>query len=831
MPSKTKLELLMQSWLSIQKYYNTSAGDTDDVTLIPTCLHSIIKLLQAESLEHEAMNDKGPCLEYLLRECDLSKLVVFAIADMPSGMHIHSLQFFKMLVVNVNPRLLLERAFREPLQRLMSTTHKLVIGYYELLEQNPDVCSEKRHTYISKLALELVKLFHGLFSEFQGDHTTCMDLFFRPGWCKGLGKNVWKSGDDNDEKVVRQRRASLDKKIQWSVSLIPRFDMFSYLIDFMNMPGETGEIARDAILIALQLLEGDPEYTCYIVEYSGLCQVMVGMTHTHKKEDMFSNERFDQVERLALLFALLPKNEGTFTIKSSKHVVPVHGPLGNIQFSMPAFIKEKINNINAPNNLRRKPRKSSPFDTYFYRTLLKTINNTLPIHPNVDVDPTITDTFYTMLEYMNDVAGVAEKHLMTALLTQLTTGFWHPIVCTALSSPYDNSATAATTYTTGMIQRMTDRTLLHAFLVVLLGEEGGVGKDLRPEPEAFIQFYAWKCGFTSSVNNHLLRVLLIDRMRYAVGKRGLLLATLRLFDAVLDTYNQFAIYNLVLRNYISDDSKRVHSNDDDDSTLDLNPKEPKIRKVMLLIGGMVSLLRGESYHGYLYEAKKQLQYSMQVREFWQSPYPRQDNKGRSKRPAGRASLPFADSSTTTNIIFGNSTEDISQRCSDYEGIFLHRLFDLFANMLISPMELNLLVTNLLQKIACIADKRAEGVIFDWHHLHGTLYDGAFTPQTTTSGTRRTLYALLEQVTFEARKETPLQEYTGFMMSNLPAYFADASPVLDEFCKEITAVILTRYVMAYPCDALMPDQQKHLPLSKTNDGLHYSVQPEKYSDYD
>jgi hypothetical protein len=46
----------------------------------------------------------------------------------------------------------------------------------------------------------------------------------------------------------------------------------------MNMPGETGEIAREAILFALRLLEKDPEYVCYVVEYSGLCEVMV--THT-----------------------------------------------------------------------------------------------------------------------------------------------------------------------------------------------------------------------------------------------------------------------------------------------------------------------------------------------------------------------------------------------------------------------------------------------------------------------------------------------------------------------------------------------------------------------
>lgn len=55
--------------------------------------------------------------------------------------------------------------------------------------------------------------------------------------------------------------------------------MFIYLIDYMNIPGETGEIAREAILFALRLLDDDPEYVCYVVEYSGLCEVIVKEKH------------------------------------------------------------------------------------------------------------------------------------------------------------------------------------------------------------------------------------------------------------------------------------------------------------------------------------------------------------------------------------------------------------------------------------------------------------------------------------------------------------------------------------------------------------------------
>ncbi|CAO3591796.1 unnamed protein product [Absidia cylindrospora] len=634
--SKTKLELLIQSWLSIQKYYETAADairDAIDLTPIPTALQNIIKLIQAEELEYEGMNDNletGPCLEYLLQKRVLEELAEFAKVDTPFGMRIHGLRFFCNLVVNVNTQLLPERAVHVPLQKLISTSHRLITHHYEQLELDPEACSEERHTAISELSLELVKLMHGVFSHFKGTNAALMDLFFERGWCRGLGENVWKSGQDG--KTANKRRDSLDEKIQWNMFLMPRFDMFTHLIDFMNIPGETGEIAREAILFALRLLDGDPEYVCYIVEYSGLCEVMA--------------------ERLALLFALLPNNVGTFTIASNNRVVPVRPPRRRIQFSIPAMITNNslMITVNAHNSFRRKRRKKSPFDSNFIRTLLGNNNTTTTssIQQNAKGGEMMVDTFYSFWEYLNDVARVADKRLMTALMAQLTTSLWHPVVCTALSSPSIDAATAATAYTTEMIRSLTDQTLLHAFLVVLVGEEGGVGKDLTPELKSIMAngksaaFYGLEeeqmdgsdddddedeSSSDNGKNTHqqqhtdpcslddlTLRMLLVHRMD--ADDKDLSLATLRLFDTMLETYNQFAIYNLVLRNYVdigpdgeyvnnhttnptttnhsssatatsgesilSDDGKTVHSNDDD-SAVDLNAKEHKIDKVRWLV--------------------------------------------------------------------------------------------------------------------------------------------------------------------------------------------------------------------------------------------------------
>jgi hypothetical protein len=61
-----------------------------------------------------------------------------------------------------------------------------------------------------------------------------------------------------------------------------------------------------------------------------------------------------------------------------------------------------------------------------------------------------------------------------------------------------------------------------------------------------------------------LRLLLINRLD--TEKQELVLATLRLFDTILETYNQFAIYNLVLRNYLDISPEGEYIDDTKDTT-------------------------------------------------------------------------------------------------------------------------------------------------------------------------------------------------------------------------------------------------------------------------
>lgn len=58
--------------------------DAVDLTPIPCSLQNIIKLIQAEEVEHQRPSgslETGPCLEYLLQKRVLEELVEFAKVD------------------------------------------------------------------------------------------------------------------------------------------------------------------------------------------------------------------------------------------------------------------------------------------------------------------------------------------------------------------------------------------------------------------------------------------------------------------------------------------------------------------------------------------------------------------------------------------------------------------------------------------------------------------------------------------------------------------------------------------------------------------------------
>jgi hypothetical protein len=189
-----------------------------------------------------------------------------------------------------------------------------------------------------------------------------------------------------------------------------------------------------------------------------------------------------------------------------------------------------------------------------------------------------------------------------------------------------------------------------------------------------------------------------------------------------------------------------------------------------------TVVPGNSYDDYFHEAQERFHYALLAKNFWQTPYPpiktrrdlereAEDRHGRPVRPANGNTPTEATAGTATNdvaadqaSITSTATNNTSKKPEAYEGLFLSRIFDQFAKMLELPMEQNLLVTSILQKIAGVVDKRMDGVICDWRAVRvgvdGALYGGVWVLPSAKSN-RRSLYALLEQVTFEALKRAQL----------------------------------------------------------------------------
>lgn len=186
-----------------------------------------------------------------------------------------------------------------------------------------------------------------------------------------------------------------------------------------------------------------------------------------------------------------------------------------------------------------------------------------------------------------------------------------------------------------------------------------------------------------------------------------------------------------------------------------------------------AVVPGNSYDDYFHEAQERFHYALLAKNFWHTPYPpvktrkdfereAEDRHGRPTRPNNKDAQTEATAGTELAAdqasITSTTTTNTSKKLESYEGLFLSRIFDQFHRMLELPMEQNLLVTSILQKIAGVVDKRMDGVICDWRAVRvgvdGALYGGVWALPSAKSN-RRSLYALLEQVTFEALKRAQL----------------------------------------------------------------------------
>jgi hypothetical protein len=352
---------------------------------------------------------------------------------------------------------------------------------------------------------------------------------------------------------------------------------------------------------------------------------------------------------------------------------------------------------------------------------------------------------------------------MLQFLDRLINGFVKYSLIPALLSPLDEQATAATIYITKLIKYIKVQQILDSIFKILLGD------SLEPEcvpqniPQSVSQEKSREGTITQIAS---IREILIGRCSNAEDR--LSLSTLRLFDSILETFNQFALYNLVLRNLTRMDhtffSKTTTSSSNNtgitaniyattSNTIMYN-KNPRVllRKLLSLMPlddnkvGSDSVVvestdkandNGFGYEDYFLDAQRQVQIVALACNHWTNPYPLSNN-----------------STTTTNSFrnfTGKENDDIHNTENNinndiqvfYEGTFISMIFEQLENFLQVSLERNLVLTSIISKLACVLDGKIDML------LYGNFDFDKNSSSTDNINTRKSLINVLEKIASEA----------------------------------------------------------------------------------
>ncbi|KAJ2962065.1 hypothetical protein NQZ79_g2749 [Umbelopsis isabellina] len=182
---------LQSAWRSIVQYYENTQDPLNDLmssTCIPSKLQKIASLLCEEETD-VAFNG---CFQFIFENRILEELAEFAKADTPYGMRTQCLRFFATFVIHVPAGELHTRSLCVPLQKLIQSSHRVISHHYDQLA---DKKIEKRELMavrrgaISEVSLELVALLRAVISRLR-DSKALMDVLFERGWCSGLGERA-----------------------------------------------------------------------------------------------------------------------------------------------------------------------------------------------------------------------------------------------------------------------------------------------------------------------------------------------------------------------------------------------------------------------------------------------------------------------------------------------------------------------------------------------------------------------------------------------------------------------------------------------------------------
>ncbi|CAG8506110.1 25950_t:CDS:2, partial [Gigaspora rosea] len=378
------------------------------------------------------------------------------------------------------------------------------------------------------------------------------------------------------------------------------FPMFSILLNYINIPGQIGRVSREALSMIILLCKDDKCFCSFLLN-----------------EAQF----FESLLKIA--FAALPNTNSLIVITNANNT----NPLTNWKFP-------KKQGFDSGRNSRRN--SGHQIDNKQYSDSVNS-NSSNQINSdteqfNTSSEATIEE-FFELWAFVNKICEMDCETIIPKLVDVIINGFFKHSIIPALLSPMDDQATAATSYLTEIIKSIKFYPILDRILALLLGT------SLDPEiaPDELSQQYMDAKKTTQMAS---LREILIERG--ASSEDRLSLATLKLFNSILESFNQFGLYNLVFHDEFG-------------------------------------------YEDYFLDAQSQVQMVSLACEHWSNPYP---------------TIPSSPSSSNTKV-----------RNKFFDGIFITMIFEQLESFLEMPMERNLVLTNIISKLACIPDKRIDWLLY------------------------------------------------------------------------------------------------------------------------
>ncbi|XP_053573930.1 FHF complex subunit HOOK interacting protein 2B isoform X2 [Bombina bombina] len=509
-------------------------------------------------------------------------------------------------------------------------------------------------------------------------------------------------------------------------------------------------------------LEKDPSLLIHILEGENVREVLCSAGEDEGKMDSPNHKPRQNLFRA--LMRLCNCQKSRLTVRAREALLGVlrsaqeEGPARLIaQSDLKQLITERMCELHSGIPLTTHPCDITALEGTDWRT-----------EPSTQEADAALRRFLCWVEYCNCLVRESNEVVAVSLAESLAEGYLRGILQPELLQVSELGILRSTAILTALIQRLTAYPLLHRLLTILLGEERG--------PES------------KSVRGSPLRTQIIQRCNHLSDEISL--ASLRLFEEILQVPQEFALHNLVIRNletrmYLTGAQEEIRGHEGDnwefteeleedpyftdgfpDTGLRLKEKntnseaepagrEQRVRSFLSLVPEEMKS-SDSGYDTYLQDALVQFQSCCNLVSQWGWPI------------------------SPRTLTVGHGGQEF------YEGHFLEVLFDRLGGILDQPYEMNLQVTSLLGRLA----------LFPHPHLQEFLLD----PYISLVPGARSLFSVLVRVVADlAQRSLHVSRFQETLYLVRRQLLGDAPEeplnhvtmcrgvvVLEEFCKEMAA---------------------------------------------